>query len=81
MTGWDVFTGRPSVPPGMIDQLSELRAALPGYDVIVTSHSGHFRYEAIRRHAGPGPWCLITTEPADLWRELAHRDRPAARAP
>jgi hypothetical protein len=40
--------------------------------VTLTSHTGSYRYEAIRRPAapGPGPWCLISTDPADLWREL-----------
>jgi hypothetical protein len=39
--------------------------------VIVTSHSLTYRFEAIRRRSsGPGPWCVISTDPADLWREL-----------
>lgn len=67
MTGWDVFTGRASLPPGTLAEL----AALPGYDVIVTSHNGRFRYGAIHRASGPGPWCVISSDPADLWRELA----------
>ena len=55
MTGWDVFTGQPSLPPGMLAELAALRAALPGYDVIVSSRSPTYRYEAIRRAAGPVP--------------------------
>ncbi len=70
MTGWDVFTGRAPVPPAILAELAALRAALPGYDVIVTSHSPAYRYEAIRRTDGPGPWCVISSDPADLWREL-----------
>jgi hypothetical protein len=54
MTHWDVFTGQPSLPPGMLAELSQLRAALPGYDVIVTSHSPSWRFEAIRRSGAPG---------------------------
>ncbi len=88
MTVWDVFTGRPGVPPGMLAELAALRAALPGYDVIVTSHSPGYRFEAIRRRTdGPGPWCVISGDPEDLWRELAPRADPspdgdrAARAP
>ena len=77
MTGWDVLTGRAPVPPGMLAELAALRAALPGYDVNLTSHSPAHRYEAIRRDPGPGTWCLISTDPADLWRELAPRARPA----
>jgi hypothetical protein len=70
---WDVFTGRPAPAPGILAELSQLRASLPGYDVIVTSPSPVFRFEAIRRPGvpGPGPWCVISTDPADLWRELA----------
>ena len=88
MTGWDVFTGRALLPPSTVTELAALRAALPGYDVIITSHSGQYRYEAIRRHGHTRPWCVISTDPADLWRELgpcmrpvATADMPAARAP
>ena len=89
MTRWDVFTSRPSLPPGILAELSQLRAALPGYDVIVPSHSPGWRFEAIRRHSdGPGPWCVISTDPAGLWRELTpytryatNAGRAAARAP
>jgi hypothetical protein len=74
----------------MLAELSQLRAALPGYDVIVTSHSPDSRFEATRCPGTPatGPWCVISTDPADLWRELAgctrcgaNTGRPAARAP
>ena len=67
-------------PPAMLAQLAQLRAALPGYDVIITSHSGTYRYEAIRRHHGTGPWCIISTDPTDLWRELAPHARHAMTA-
>ena len=76
MTGWDVLTGRASVPAGMLAELAALRAALPGYDVILTSHSPARRFEATRRDPGPGTWCLISTDPGDLWQELAGRARP-----
>ena len=76
MTGWDVYGGRASVPPGMLAELAALRAALPGYDVILTSHSPARRFEATRRDPGPGTRCAVSTDPGDLWRELA----PAARA-
>jgi hypothetical protein len=79
VTGWDVLTGRASVPAGMLTELAALRAALPGYDVMITCHSPARRYEAIHRTDGPGPWCVISTDPADLWRELAgHAPPPAA---
>ena len=60
-------------------ELAALRAAMPGYDVIVTNHSLRHRYEAIRRESGPGPWCVISSDPADLWRELAPCIRSGAR--
>ena len=59
MTTWDVFTGSATVPSGTLTELAALRAALPGYDVIITSHSRTYRFEATRRGDGPGPWCLI----------------------
>ena len=73
-----MFTGRAAVPSGSLAEAAALRAALPGYDVILTSHSPTYRFEAIRRQPGPGPWCLISSDPADLWHELAGRARPAA---
>ena len=76
MTGWDVFTGRESAPAAMLAELAALRAALPGYDVLLTSHSPVYRYEAIRRDPGAGTWCVISSDPADLWRELAGRAPP-----
>ena len=76
MTGWDEYGGRASVPAGMLAELAALRAALPGYDVLLTSHSPTCRFEAIHRGPGPGIWCLISSDPADLWRELAGRAPP-----
>jgi hypothetical protein len=81
VTGWDALTGRASLPAGMLAELIALRAALPGYDVILTSHSPAYRYEATRRDPSPGTWCLISTDPADLWRELAPRARPGTGVP
>ena len=78
MTTWDVFTGSATVPPGALTELAALRAALPGYDVIITSHNCTYRFEAIHRGDGPGTCCVISSDPADLWRELAGRAWPAA---
>jgi hypothetical protein len=82
VTRWDVFSGRASLPPGTLAELSQLRAALPDYDVTITSHSGTCRFEAIRRPSTPGtgPWCVISADPADLWGELAPNTRHAAKA-
>jgi hypothetical protein len=78
LTTWDVYTRRLAPAPGMLAQLDRLRAALPSYDVTLTSHSGSYRFEAVRRTEGPGPWCLISADPADLWRELTPWTRHGA---
>jgi hypothetical protein len=75
MNTWDVFTGSATVPPGALTELAALRAALPGYNVTITSHSPTHRFEATHRHDGPGTCCVISSDPADLWRELADRAR------
>jgi hypothetical protein len=66
----------------MLAELSQLRAALPGYDVTITSNNITYRFEAIRRPSAPGsgpePWCVISANPADLWRELAACTRQGA---
>ena len=67
-----------TVPPGALTELTALQAALPGYEVNITSHSRAYRFEAIHRGDGPGTCCVISSDPADLWRELAGRARPAA---
>jgi hypothetical protein len=67
---WEAFGCRPAAPPDMLAELARLQAALPGYDVTITSHAPGYRFEAIRRRNGPGPCCLISSDPADLWREL-----------
>ena len=55
MTGWDVFTGQPSLPaPARLLNLPPCPTALDrGDHVIVTSHSPTYRYEAIRRASQP----------------------------
>ena len=73
---WDVFSQRAAPTPEVQAELSQLRAALPAYHIVITSHSPACRFEAIRhRLNGPGPWCVISTDPADLWRELASWSR------
>ena len=79
--GREVFTDHSALPPGVMTELAALRDALPGYDVIVTSNSRAYRYEAIRRADSPGPWCVISTDPADLWQELVSCIRPDISVP
>jgi hypothetical protein len=81
---WNTCLGRLAPTPAVLAELDRLRAALPGYDVIVTRCGPTYRYEATHRPDGPGPWCVISTDPTDLRRELgpwAHTPGPAARAP
>ena len=80
MTGWDVFTGCLMLAPQTRDEVARLQAALPGYDVVVTSHGHAARFEAVRRPDGPqaAPWCVVSSNLTDLWRELAPWTRPAA---
>lgn len=86
MTGWDVFTGCLMLAPDTRDEVSRLQAALPGYEVTVARCGRGYRFEVVRRPGGPGdgPWCVISADPVELWRELAPWTRahaPAARAP
>jgi hypothetical protein len=74
---WDVFTGAVTVPPGALTELTALQAVLPGYKVNITSDAPDYRFEATRRDDGPGTWCVVSSDPGDLW-ELAGRARPAA---
>jgi len=78
MTTWDVLTGSATVPSGVLTEPAALRAALSGYEVTITSHSRTYRFEAIHRGDGPGPGCVVSSDPADLRRELAGRARPTA---
>jgi len=77
--GWDVFTGGLMFAPETRAEAARLQAALPGYDVVVTSHGHGWRFEAVRCSGGPqaGPWCVISSDLAELWRELAPWIRPA----
>ena len=75
MTGWDAFPDHVSLPTATLAELEMLRAALPGFQVVVSSYSPRHRFEAIRRDGGPGTWCVISSDPADLWRELPCGER------
>jgi hypothetical protein len=83
--GWDVFAGSLMLAPELRADLAGLQAALPGYELTVTRRACAYRFEAVRRPDGPGngPWCVISTDAADLWRELAAWTRPgqSTRAP
>jgi hypothetical protein len=79
--GRDVFTGGLLLAPETRDEVSRLQAGLPGYDVVVTRHGHAWRFEAVRDSGGPpaGPWCVVSSDLAELRRELAPWMRPDAR--
>jgi hypothetical protein len=56
--------------PPRCTQLAALRAAFPGYEfsVHITADRKR-RYEAVAKYGG-NPWCLITTDPREIWSEL-----------
>jgi hypothetical protein len=69
--------------PGTRDEVCRLQAELPGYDFVVSCHGHAYRFEAVRRPDGPraGPWCAVSSDLADLWRELAPWTQPGDRCP
>jgi hypothetical protein len=51
-------------------QAAALRSAFPGYIVnVIKSPGGKPRYEAVSRDGGT-PYCLISTDAREIWREL-----------
>ncbi len=66
MTGWPV----PSAAPAGV-QAAALRAAFPGYvvNVLAPRLGEKARFEAVRRDGG-SPYCLISDDAREIWREL-----------
>jgi hypothetical protein len=60
---------QPPPPPSRSVQLAALRAAFPGYTIHMIAGDGKPRYEAISRTGG-NPYCLISTDVREIWREL-----------
>jgi hypothetical protein len=60
----------PPVPPAAQVQAAALRSAFPGYVVnVITSRGDKPRYEVVSRDGGT-PYCLISSEASEIWREL-----------
>lgn len=59
----------PEPPPHLKLAADALRNAFPDYQVTLTSGGGRHRLEVVRQR-GDGPWCMISSEPRDIWREL-----------
>jgi hypothetical protein len=58
----------PPVPASV--QAAALRAAFPGYAVSVLRQRGERpRFELVSRDGG-SPYCLISDDPREIWREL-----------
>jgi hypothetical protein len=65
MTGWP-----PSPAPSAQAQAAALRAAFPGYLInVITRHGDKPRFEAVCRDGGD-PYCLISSDAGEIWREL-----------
>ena len=66
MTGWPI----PSSPAAHV-QAAALRTAFPGYVVnVVTGWGDKPRFEVVARNTSTSPYCLISTDPREIWREL-----------
>jgi hypothetical protein len=68
-------------PPPLAVQLDALRAAFPGWDIVVARFGTDRWFEASRPgYHGSGPCVLVVATSMDMWRALraAHdADRPA----
>jgi len=63
-------TGLPVPPAPASVQAAALRAAFPGYSVNVLRQRGERpRFELVSRDGG-SPYCLISEDPREIWREL-----------
>jgi hypothetical protein len=76
MVGWAVDEYIPPPPPNARVQAEALQAAFPAYYFSVTVYRDQTRFEAVSKDGG-GLWCLISTDPREIYREL--KARAAAR--
>ena len=66
------MTGRlfPDATLNVYLQAEALRRTFPRWSIAVRARPGHrARIEAVSRD-GDGLYCLISTDPAEIWREL-----------
>ena len=57
-------------PPSARIQAAALRSAFPGYIVnVITGRGEEPRYEVVNRNGGD-PYCLISPDAREIWREL-----------
>ncbi len=71
MTGGPIPPTPPGPPtPAVQVQAAALRAAFPRYAVHVVTHwDDKPRFEVVSRDGGD-PYCLISDDPREIWREL-----------
>jgi hypothetical protein len=60
----------PPPPPGARVQAEALRVAFPDYQVMLAKIGGEHRFEVVRRRGDGNPWCLISTDAREIWRNL-----------
>lgn len=56
-------------PASRVVQLAALRTAFPDYWFNMIRGDGEPRYEAVSKTGG-NPYCLISTDAKEIWREL-----------
>lgn len=77
------MTGTPEPPPhrGAQAQAAALRAEFPRYAVNVLHRRGDRpRFEVVSRD-GSNPYCLISIDALEIWRELQKADQKSPRTP
>jgi hypothetical protein len=68
MTGWPI----PATSAAHV-QAAALRAAFPGYTVNVMTRWGDKpRFEVVARDINASPYCLISDDAREIWRELGN---------
>ena len=75
------FRPAPAPPPAMTTQLGQLRAAFPAYEFQLINTRGKWRFDVWRADGSPGLYALISTDPRELWQELAQHGRAPPRRP
>jgi hypothetical protein len=75
MVGWAMEEYLPPPPPTARVQAEALQAAFPAYYVSVAVYRDATRFEAVSKDGG-GLWCLISTDPREIYQELKARATP-----
>jgi hypothetical protein len=58
-------------PPSARVQAAALRAAFPRYTVNLIKTGGKLRFEVVHQDGGD-PYCLISSDAAEIWHELRY---------